>query len=110
MDCIFCAIVAGQAPATIRYEDDKVLVIDNILHWVPVMFLAMPKTHMSQEELWQDMGEVARVAVEIGRQHCPNGFRLLSNFGQDALQTQEHGHLHILGGTRLGWYARPESP
>ena len=31
-------------------------------------------------------------------------FRLLTNFGYDAMQSQEHGHLHILGGTFLGHY------
>jgi diadenosine tetraphosphate (Ap4A) HIT family hydrolase len=35
---------------------------------------------------------------------CPGGFRLLTNFGYDAMQSQEHGHLHILGGTFLGHY------
>ena len=34
----------------------------------------------------------------------PGGFRLTSNFGYDAMQSQEHGHLHILGGTFLGHY------
>jgi len=30
---------------------------------------------------------------------------LVSNFGLDAMQTQQHGHVHILGGTFLGEYA-----
>jgi diadenosine tetraphosphate (Ap4A) HIT family hydrolase len=38
---------------------------------------------------------------------CPDGYRLLSNFGNDALQTQEHAHLHVIGGTKLGLYVRP---
>ena len=71
------------------------------------MLLAMPKRHMTQAELWTDpvAARVSRAAVEIGAQHCPNGFRLLTNFGRDAMQSQEHGHLHILGGVSLGPYA-----
>jgi len=81
-----------------------VMVFRNRLRWVPVMLLAIPKAHMTQEELWRDMGRVGRVAVEMGRKFCPNGFRLLSNFGFDAMQSQEHAHVHILGGTFLGEY------
>jgi histidine triad (HIT) family protein len=103
--CVFCRIIAGQEPADVIYEDDGVIVIRNVLRWAPVMLLAMKKQHTTQDQLWHDMGEVGRVASEIGAFHCPNGFRLLSNFGYDAMQSQEHGHLHIVGGTHLGPYA-----
>jgi diadenosine tetraphosphate (Ap4A) HIT family hydrolase len=48
---------------------------------------------------------VGEVAVEMGQKHCPGGFRLVSNFGHDAMQSQEHAHLHVIGGTFLGEYA-----
>lgn len=103
--CVFCNIVAGREPANIIYEDDEIIVIQNILRWVPVMLLAMTKQHTTQAELWtHHMGKVAPIAAAIGQQLCPGGFRLLSNFGYDAMQSQEHGHLHILGGTFLGHY------
>ena len=102
--CVFCNIVARKEPANIVYEDEDIIVIQNILRWVPIMLLAMPKDHKAQSEQWNDMGHLARVASEIGRQLCPGGFRLLSNFGYDAMQSQEHAHLHILGGTFLGHY------
>ena len=41
----------------------------------------------------------------MGIQFCPNGYRILSNFGHDAMQSQEHGHVHVLGGMYLGPYA-----
>jgi histidine triad (HIT) family protein len=62
------------------------------------MLLAVPKRHLSQEELWSDVTSVARVAAAMGRLHCPNGFRLVSNFGWDALQSQPHAHIHVIGG------------
>ena len=103
--CTFCEIVAGKEPAEVLYEDDEVIVFRNRLRWVPVMLLAIPKKHMSQAELWRDVGSVGEIAVRMGQEHCPRGFRLLSNFGYEAMQSQEHGHVHIIGGTFLGEYA-----
>jgi diadenosine tetraphosphate (Ap4A) HIT family hydrolase len=51
------------------------------------------------------MGRIGAAAVEAGREHCPNGYRLLSNFGHDGMQSQRHGHLHLIGGMYLGPYA-----
>ena len=102
--CTFCEIIARREPAEILYEDDEVIVFRNHLHWVPVMLLAAPKAHKTQAELWRDMGRVGEIAVKMGRAHCPNGFRLLSNFGYEAMQSQEHAHVHVLGGTFLGEY------
>ena len=106
MYCVFCEIVAKREPAKIRYEDDDVIVIDNILRWAPVMMLAMPKKHLSQEEMWLNgIDKVAKIAVKVASELCPNGYRLISNVGHDAMQSQTHAHLHILGGTFLGHYA-----
>ncbi|MCC7364463.1 MAG: HIT family protein [Dehalococcoidia bacterium] len=103
--CVFCNIVAGREPGTVVYEDDDVIVIQNILRWVPVMLLAMTKEHTTQDELWSEhIAKVGKIAHQIGAQLCPGGYRLLSNFGYNAMQSQEHGHLHILGGTFLGHY------
>ena len=103
--CVFCNIVAGREPADVIYQDEKYIVIRNVLRWVPVMLLAMTKEHTTQAELWANhIGEVGRIAADIGQRECPGGFRLLTNFGYDAMQSQEHGHLHILGGTFLGHY------
>ena len=105
--CAFCDIVARRSPANIRYEDEQVVVIGNVLKWVPVMLLVIPKGHVTQSQLWGSdlMATVGRVAVNMGQRFCPGGYRLLSNLGDDAMQSQEHGHLHVLGGTFLGQYA-----
>lgn len=97
--CVFCAIVERVEPATIRYEDDDVIVFDNVLGWTPVMLLAVPKVHQSQTELWESLGPVGRAAAAMGKEHSPQAFRILSNFGALGMQSQPHGHLHILDGT-----------
>jgi len=104
-DCVFCRIMARQEPGNIRYEDNDVVVIENKLRWAPVMLLVLPRRHVTQQEMWRDIAHVAGVAIEVGGRVCPNGFRLISNFGPDAMQSQGHGHLHIIGGTFLGPYA-----
>jgi histidine triad (HIT) family protein len=105
--CVFCEIIAGRQPGRFRYMDEDIIVIVNRLAWVPVMLLAMPKVHMSQIQMWSSglMERLGNVAVDMGCMYSPNGFRLLSNFGHDGLQSQTHGHLHIIGGTYLGPYA-----
>jgi histidine triad (HIT) family protein len=69
------------------------------------MMLAMPKRHITQQELWKDLGKVGEAAARIGEEHCPDGFRLISNTGRDAMQSQHHGHVHIIGSFSLGPYA-----
>ena len=103
--CTFCRIIAHEEPAEILFEDEQVVVFRNRLKWAPVMLVVVPTEHRTQEELWQRLGRIGEVAVEMGRQHCPNGYRLLSNVGADAMQSQHHGHVHVLGGTFLGEYA-----
>lgn len=105
-DCEFCGIVARRGPADIRYEDEGLIVFRNVLRWVPVMLLVAPREHMTQAEFWASplFPEATALAVRIGQEDAPDGFRLVSNFGEDALQTQPHGHLHIVGGAGLGLY------
>ena len=105
--CVFCEIIAGREPARIRYLDNDIIAIVNRLTWVPVMLLVMPRRHMSQLEMWSSgiMARLGDVAATLGCMYCPDGFRILSNFGYDGLQSQPHGHLHVIGGQFLGHYA-----
>ena len=102
--CIFCEIIAKRSPADVIFENERVIVFRNVLRWVPVMLLAVPKEHQTQSELWASdlIGELGGIASEVGREHCPGGFRLASNFGWDAKQSQEHAHIHILAARSSG--------
>ena len=106
-NCVFCQIVAGQSPAQVRYSDEDIIVIVNKLTWVPLMLLVMPKEHLSQVQMWSSdlFSRLGNVAVDMGAMYAPNGFRILSNFGSDGMQSQSHGHLHVIGGVHLGPYA-----
>ena len=106
-NCVFCEIIADRSPASVRYLDEEIIVIVNKLTWVPLMLLVIPKKHMSQLEMWSSslMTRLGTVAVDMGCTFAVNGFRILSNFGPDGMQSQSHGHLHVIGGTHLGPYA-----
>ena len=104
---VFCRIAAYQEPAKVWYVDNDIIVIKNRLNWVPVMLLVMPKEHLSQVQIWSSdlMPKLGEIAVEMGCIFAPGGFRILSNFGRDGLQSESHGHLHVIGGKRLDIYA-----
>jgi histidine triad (HIT) family protein len=104
--CDFCGIVSGREERSIRYEDEDLFVFKNKLTWVPVMLLVVPKIHMTQQEFWRSslFGKAAALAVDIAERDAPEGFRFVSNFGEQAAQTQAHGHLHVLGGGEMGLY------
>ena len=107
--CTFCGIVERRIASNIRHEDDDFVVFDNQLDWAPVMLLLVPRRHMGQAELWSDaelMPKISSLAARLGHEYCPDGFRILSNFGHHALQTQHHAHLHVIGGAPLGIYVR----
>ncbi len=87
------------------HEDEELIVFRNRLRWLPIQLLIVPREHKTQDEFWKDdLGKAASLAVELGNKHAPGGFRVLSNFGPDALQSQPHGHLHLLGGAAMGVY------
>ena len=83
------------------------MVIVKKLTWVRLMLQVMPRNHMSQIQLWSSklLTRMGNLAVDMGAMYAPNGFRILSNFGHDGMQSQSHGHIHVIGGTYLGPYA-----
>ena len=104
--CEFCKIVAGELPRTLIHEDLDLIVFRNALTWTSVMYLIIPRVHVTQIEFWNSplFPRAAALATQLGQIDSPEGFRLVSNFGQQAAQTQIHGHLHVLGGGELGLY------
>ena len=111
--CTFCEIVAGRLPSRKIHEEPGILVFRNRLDWFPVQLLIVPTEHMTQEELWASgelIGRIGQLAVKLGSERCPDGYRIVSNFGHDGLQTQRHGHVHVVGGRPLGLYVMGEIP
>lgn len=103
--CVFCSIVAGDTEAIWEarpVENARVACFQNQLKWARVMLLIVPTEHLTQTQLWSSevLIEAAKLAVEMGEKYCGDeGFRLISNFGLQAHQSQVHGHIHLVSGT-----------
>ena len=109
-DCLFCKIIAREIPASIVYEDDRVLAFNDINPQAPAHVLVIPKRHIeSLNELAPGddaiVGEVVRRAAAIAKERgiSAGGFRTVFNTNRDAGQTVFHVHLHLLGGRTMHW-------
>ena len=107
MDCIFCAIINGDIPSKKVYEDDKCYAFLDINPQAPVHCLVVPRAHIeSVDAVEADNAEyvshiftvIPKIAGELG---LANGYRVVSNVGEDGCQSVKHLHFHILGGKKL---------
>ena len=106
-DCLFCKIIAGDVPADIVYQDDKVLVFRDINPKADVHLLMIPKVHIeSLAELNESHNDLMAYMMlkltEIAHsQGLSGGFRTIINTGAEGGQEVFHLHIHILGGKNL---------
>jgi histidine triad (HIT) family protein len=107
-NCTFCQIIAGDLPAKITYQDDRVVAFMDIHPAAPVHHLIVPREHFSNlSSISTDqsglIGHMFMIAKQIARdQHIEkSGYRLIINNGPDANQTIFHLHLHLLGGNPM---------
>ena len=113
MDCLFCKIAAGEIPSTKVYEDEYVYCFKDIEPIAPIHYLLIPKTHICcaakiTEENSNLVAKVFEAAAKIAKSEgIENGFRIITNCGDDAGQTVKLLHFHLLAGVKMGW--GPES-
>ena len=105
-NCIFCKILEGEIPSTTVHEDKHVKVIQDIHPQAPVHFVVLTKKHIgciAQANMADAavLGHALIQAGKIGQEHCPEGFRLIVNNGENGGQTVQHLHIHIVGGKKL---------
>ena len=106
-NCLFCKIVAGDIPSAKVYEDELVLAFRDIAPMAPTHILVIPKAHIgSVAEITADnsavVAHIFQVIPQIAKaEGLDNGYRVVSNCGDDAGQTVHHLHFHILGGRKL---------
>lgn len=106
-NCLFCKIIAGEIPSTKVYEDDKCVAFRDIAPMAPTHILVIPKNHIGGvDELTADNADVVAhifsVIPQIAREEkLDNGYRVVSNVGEDGGQTVRHLHFHIIGGRKL---------
>ena len=107
MNCLFCKIIAGDIPSAKVYEDDLVYAFRDIAPQAPTHILVVPKVHMADcnAVTAENSAVVAHIFEVIPRiaaaEGLTDGYRVVSNCGEDAGQTVPHLHFHILGGKKL---------
>ncbi len=107
MDCLFCKIIKGEIPSTKVYEDDKILAFRDINPQAPTHILVIPKEHIDGVDALNEENAAvvahifAKIAEIAKNEGLVNGFRVVSNVGEDGGQTVRHLHFHILGGKKL---------
>ena len=109
-DCLFCKIINREIPASIVYEDERVMAFNDIDPQGPTHVLVVPKVHIATLNDLQPgddaiVGELVRRAAAIAKERGidASGFRTVFNTNRDALQSVLHIHLHLIGGRGLGW-------
>ena len=109
-DCLFCRIARKEIPASVIYENDRLLAINDINPQAPLHALVIPKRHIATlNEVTADdaalVGEMVGAAAAIAREkgYADRGFRTVFNTNADAGQTVFHIHLHVLAGRGLTW-------
>lgn len=107
MDCIFCKIIKGEIPSNKVYEDAYTLAFHDLNPLAPVHVLVVPKTHIdsldkvveeSRETMSHVLAAIPKIAKTLG---LVNGYRVITNIGEDGRQSVKHLHLHLLGGKQL---------
>lgn len=107
MDCIFCKIIKGEIPSGKVYEDDVCYAFRDINPQAPTHVLIVPKEHIaSADDITEANSNVVAhifsviptVAKTVG---LTNGYRVISNVGEDGCQSVRHLHFHLLGGAKL---------
>jgi histidine triad (HIT) family protein len=101
-DCIFCSIVAGNAPCSPVYDDDRVLAFMDINPATSGHLLVVPKRHATH---LADLDRTDGVALFATAQRlagaardalAAEGVNLFLADGEVAGQEVFHVHLHVL--------------
>ncbi len=107
---VFARILRGEIPCKKVHEDEHTLAFHDINPQAPVHVLVIPKgpyvsfddfsaraSDMEQAALVRAVGKVAR---DLGV--AEDGYRILSNIGENGGQEVPHLHVHIFAGRRIG--------
>ncbi len=103
MECIFCAIVAGRAEASVVHEDDVAVAFMDLNPVTPGHLVVVPRAHaVGFEDLDPVTGaHVFSVGHELARavrrsRLRSEGTNMLVCDGEVAFQTVFHFHLHVI--------------
>lgn len=111
MDCIFCKIANGEIPSKKVYEDESVVAFYDLDPQAPTHILVIPKEHIaSAAEITPEnsavVAHIFEVIAKLSKElDMKDGFRVVSNCGENAGQSVKHLHFHVMSGRAFTWPA-----
>ena len=102
-DCIFCRIISKEVPGNIFYENESLIVLDDLHPKARYHKLIIPKIHIAtfndmterHDALWLEMKRTALwLAKEL--QVASSGYQLRLHCGKGGGQEVFHLHWHFL--------------
>lgn len=114
---IFAKILRGEIPNKTVMETDHSLAFHDIYPQAPIHVLIIPKgpyvtyDHFAAEASDAEIVDYTRTIAKVCEmmEVAEDGFRLISNAGEAAVQEVPHLHVHILAGRPLGRMLQPAS-
>lgn len=108
MDCVFCKIAAGEIPTEKIYEDEDIIAFNDLDPQAPIHFLVIPKKHITSLESVEEsdsnlLGKIMLTISKLAAENNLEGYRVVTNIGEDGGQTVPHLHFHVLGGRAFRW-------
>ena len=102
-DCVFCSLVAGEAEASVVFEDERLVGFMDLHPVNPGHVLLVPKEHATaMADVEEDTGaHVFRIAMRMQQAIRRSGVRceginLFVADGEAAFQDVFHFHLHVI--------------
>ncbi len=107
MDCLFCKIASGEIRSEKVFENEAVSAFRDINPQAPVHILVIPRVHITSADdvnaensvyvarIFEAIPEIAKAAG------LTNGYRVITNCGEDGCQSVKHLHFHVVGGKKL---------
>lgn len=110
MNCLFCKLIDRKINSNILYEDDLVIVFDDIRPQAPQHKLIIPKRHIATvNDLQVEDKDLIGYMILIGKRLAQDigisdqGYRLVLNCNPQGGQEVYHIHIHLLGGRQMHW-------
>lgn len=108
-NCLFCKIANKEIGSMVVYEDEELMAFKDIDPKAPLHLLIIPKAHIdSAQQLSEEngpmLGRVFALAARLCQQEgYSNGYRLVTNVGEEGGQSVQHLHFHLLAGRQMAW-------
>lgn len=104
-NCLFCKIIDGSIPSVKVFENSDVYGFKDIQPMAKEHYLFIAKTHTKNINETQSHTTASLFAAIKEFTQSNNleseGFRIVTNIGENGGQTVFHTHFHVLGGEQL---------